>query len=482
MSRGVEPLFIKDKDISAKDISPYDICKALETVIRGNAIDGAQKIGGVWRLYFKDRDSRTNVLLKKSLVIVGKEIPLYDQNPFSTKQINPDDKKDKLTIKNIPLSVSNEEIQKMLESKNVKLASPVKYSYIRDETGSLTTYRNGDRFVYCEPFDPPLPVKQKVGDFHCLVFHHGKDTRQCRVCQQPGHKPGDEKCTGKAEPGTILAFSTYQHPLSNHYPAPVKAYGQPTPFKSVEHALFWGMAKDLEKDELAERIRNAAHAGITKSLSKEMEESDRDKWEDDNLNNISEILHEKARTCAPFRRCLIENKEKILAECTSNRKWASGLPKHITEITKPNFFPGRNLLGALLMEIEMSDLQEYEREAMANAQNTDTVDPDAATDQQSDVADSDSEATQTTADPNPKTAAQRKNEKKKAKKAAKAAAAAAAAANTPTQQNQQGSSQTGVPNRDIRNYFDPVTGKRKLQDSTPEKNAKDKVQKTEGSP
>ena len=476
ISKGVEPLFLKDRDIASQDITPYNICKALETIVRATSIDGVQKIGGIWRLYFKDKESRTNVLLKRTVTIVGKNIAIYDQNPFATKQANPDDKKDKLTIKNVPLSVSNEEIQKMLESKNIKLSSKVKFSYIRDEQGSLTGYRNGDRFVYCEPFDPPIQVKQKVGNFQCLVFHHGKDHRICKSCNQTGHRPGDEKCLNRAEPGTILAFSSYQHPLSNHYPAPVKAFDEKEPFKSVEHALFWGMATDLGQPNLAKKIRNAKHAGVAKALSKQMDEEDRDKWEDDNLDNISTILHEKAKTCAPFRRCLLENRDKLLAECTSNLKWASGLPKNVTEITQPSAFPGKNLLGALLMDIQKADLLKYEQEAADSVASAATVEDKedvlapAASSQDAEETDNIPDEEESDQDEAATPAAPSNPEKRKKKKGRRK-----------TKTTQKANDQGTKPDiRNFLNHVDPETGKRKTQDSTPEKCDKDKIQKTNG--
>ena len=43
---------------------------------------------------------------------------------------------DKLTIKNLPLSVSNDEIKNMLVSKGINLVSPVKYGFIRKDDGA----------------------------------------------------------------------------------------------------------------------------------------------------------------------------------------------------------------------------------------------------------------------------------------------------------------------------------------------------------
>ena len=132
--------------------------------------------------------------------------------------------------------MSNQEIKTLLESQGVTLSSAVKYSLMRDEDGSLTDFKNGDRYVYCQPFSPPLPKQQKVCGMQCTIYHHGKTTTECKACNIQGHRPGDEVCEAKAEEGTIQAFRGYQHPLSNHYSTPIRAFGVPEPFKSVEHA------------------------------------------------------------------------------------------------------------------------------------------------------------------------------------------------------------------------------------------------------
>ena len=111
------------------------------------------------------------------------------------------------------------------------------------------------------------------------------------------------------------------------------------------------MAIDFGLDDLADKIRNATHAGVVKSLSKEIEETERISWEERNMEAIKKLLIEKARSCQRFKDCLIENKEKILAESTHNNRWGTGLSKWLTECTKPSFWPGNNILGVMLMDI-----------------------------------------------------------------------------------------------------------------------------------
>ena len=347
----VEPLFIKESDMPTADLEPYTVARAVIRVVHRDSLDGVQRIGQLWRLYLKTAVSRLELLARRSILIQGSTVPLYEQNPFKTRQISPEDIKDKLTIKNLPLSVSNKEVASMLADKGVVLSSNVKYAFMRDEHGGLTSIKNGDRFVCCQPFETPLPRQQKICGFPCLLFHHGKSNNECKSCNTQGHRAGDERCSARAEKGTIYGFSGYLHPLSNHFMTPIRVFNEEEPFKSIEHALFWKMAVDFGLDDLAEKIRNATHAGVVKSLSKEIEETERISWEERNMETIKGLLIEKARSCQRFKDCLIENKEKILAESTHNKRWGTGLSKWLTECTKPSFWPGNNILGMMLMDI-----------------------------------------------------------------------------------------------------------------------------------
>ena len=185
----------------------------------------------------KSAQSRIELLSQRALLFQGKRVAMYDQNPSKTNQQNPDDRKDKLTIKGLPLSVSNDEVKNFLESKNIVLSSPVKYSFMRDDSGALTSYRNGDRFVYCTPFDPPLDKQQNIASFYCQIIHHGKENYSCKACNTSGHRVGDAQCVAKADDGSILAFHGYQHPLSTLFWSPLTAFGEEESFKSAEHAF-----------------------------------------------------------------------------------------------------------------------------------------------------------------------------------------------------------------------------------------------------
>ena len=358
--QSVRPLFIRERDLN-KDTTAMDLCRAITHTVQPTKLEGVQKIQNLWRIYLKDKQARLELTVKP-LVVNGQQVQLLDQNPnvtFSGSGVAAQ-RKDKLTIKNLSLSVSNDEIVKFLEEKGTTLASPVRYGLIRGEEGHLTSYKSGDRFVFVDPFDPPLPKEQNIGIFKCVVLYHGK-TLQCKSCGEFGHKVGEDIC--KAKPTVpILAFKGYTYPLSNHYPCTISKFGKT--FKTIEHILFWRMALEMDKKDLADEIYQARHAGKAKRLSKAIAaEEVRWEWEEKNSDFFKTLLIAKAEQCSEFRQCLIENRDMVIAEATPNKLWASGLSPYLTERTAPNFWPGRNLLGDLLMNLA-SELTGSEQEIL----------------------------------------------------------------------------------------------------------------------
>ena len=68
------------------------------------------------------------------------------------------------------------------------------YSYIRDEDGTRTGFKDGDRFVYCHPFDISLSRRQTIHGYPCVMYHQGRNRSNCKSCNLYGHKAGDQQC------------------------------------------------------------------------------------------------------------------------------------------------------------------------------------------------------------------------------------------------------------------------------------------------
>ena len=90
---------MKESDMPSVDLNPYVIVKALLPTVQAQYVEGVQRIGQLWRIYVNSVNIRVNLLTRGNLVINGKMVPLYEQNPFTTHQRNPQNRKNKLTVK-----------------------------------------------------------------------------------------------------------------------------------------------------------------------------------------------------------------------------------------------------------------------------------------------------------------------------------------------------------------------------------------------
>ena len=190
-------------------------------------------------------------------------------------------------------------------------------------------------------------ANRRLGCSHCTFIHHGKEP--CLTCGEAGHRVGDSCC--KAAPTqSILAFKGYIHPLSNRFPCKLSVYKKE--FRSLEQVYFYYMAREFGKHDLGARIQDCKHAGEAKKMSKDISEDEvRWEWEKNNIEVMKNLLLVKAQQCALFRECLLKNKNKLLAEATPSKLWASGLSTYVMENCFPSFWPGKNMLGALLTDL-----------------------------------------------------------------------------------------------------------------------------------
>ena len=81
-------------------------------------------------------------------------------------------------------------------------------------------------------------------------------------------------------------------------------------------------------------------------------------WEEDNLPYMMNLLREKAQTCVDVRNTMLESDDGILAEATYNTFWGTGLSSEMTKVTLPQYWPGRNVLGAMQMDLRAELLQD----------------------------------------------------------------------------------------------------------------------------
>ena len=216
----VEPVFFLNNEIyqqAGKWLDTLEVCLAVcEVVSDENYVEGAQRIGGLWRVYITNLEARVQ-LLSTGINIRGCQITLKDKNPFINVLGSEDVDTTRVYVRNIPLSYDNGEIEKALRSKSVQPLGPIKYVRARTKEGKLTNFKTGDRFVDIITPKEPLPKKIGMGIFTASVYH--KEQKQSRAdiecgnckesghirrdcpnqpvcydCSQPGHKRGSESC------------------------------------------------------------------------------------------------------------------------------------------------------------------------------------------------------------------------------------------------------------------------------------------------
>ncbi|XP_033097675.1 uncharacterized protein LOC117101745 [Anneissia japonica] len=183
--QNVKPVFIKDDDIRKKEeeyLKEEDIYFVLNTVMNCDHLVGLQKVKNLWRVYIDDHSERVKVITS-GLNIRGKHVNVHDVNPYLSGEIST-----RILLKDIPLSVRNQEITDALRKLGCNILGEVQYVKFRIK-GKLSRFLNGDRAVFVEPFKDSLPRFLKINNFNARIFHKDqKDANKCFECGLPGHR------------------------------------------------------------------------------------------------------------------------------------------------------------------------------------------------------------------------------------------------------------------------------------------------------
>ena len=167
----VLPVFVLAKQLPAAEVKEYTVYEmgtAAEKVTGFGNVDGAQRIGALWRICPKTMQGRMD-LLTKGLVLRGLCVEVKDKNPFIVTSDSGEQREIpsvRLTVGNIPLSVSNEEILQTIEKvPGLKTRSRLMDERARDSSGKLSHFKTGRRFIYINAPTNPLPKTMKIGIF-----------------------------------------------------------------------------------------------------------------------------------------------------------------------------------------------------------------------------------------------------------------------------------------------------------------------------
>ena len=126
----------------------------------------------------------------------------------------------RLVVSNIPLSYSDTEILEAIKKLGVTVFSKLIAECDRDESGKLTHWKTGRRFIYIAVPKIPLPKTVEMGPFRASLYHKEQKLQErqqdavcgrclekghkaafclapikCRQCLQEGHKAGEAACS-----------------------------------------------------------------------------------------------------------------------------------------------------------------------------------------------------------------------------------------------------------------------------------------------
>ena len=207
MDERCEPVFVKNNELPAfeqREFTTTEICAAIEQLTDFNTIEGAQRIGNLWRIYPKKEETR-NKIIEQGFVLRGIAISVYSRNPYShhKKPSYPRDSGDRhntepettrLIVSNVPISFSDDIILNAIRSLNVVITSKLIAEHDRDENGKMTHWKTGRRFVYIVVPDEPLTRSLQIGPFRAALYHKEQKSQQrqqeseCKRCLEKGHK------------------------------------------------------------------------------------------------------------------------------------------------------------------------------------------------------------------------------------------------------------------------------------------------------
>ena len=117
------------------------------------------------------------------------------------------------------MSIQSKDIQSFLSSKGIKLSSKIMFSYIRDDDGVLTKFKDGDRYAYCYPSDLEIQRKQTICGHQCILFHR-KTTRSmfrsCKVGELQNSSKENEEDTSLPDETMDLAQLSHPYSVQGH--------------------------------------------------------------------------------------------------------------------------------------------------------------------------------------------------------------------------------------------------------------------------
>ena len=138
---------------------------------------------------------------------------------------------------------------------------------------------------------------------------------------------------------------------------PCTVYYKDKCFSSSEHAYQWQKAITVGDFDAAERIFEAPDGYVAKKISLRLNKQRLDIWRRYcSVRVMKKIAQAKFESVEEFRKELIDSRGMYLIEATTDTFWGVGFLTNVAACCKPQYWPGENVMGRILMEIRDKNL------------------------------------------------------------------------------------------------------------------------------
>ncbi|VDI46178.1 Hypothetical predicted protein [Mytilus galloprovincialis] len=154
-------------------------------------LKGLQRVRGMWRIYPDSENDRETLIIKK-ITVRNKLINVYSTNPKSSEYSSL--LYLRVRVKDVPCSADDGQILRAIENEGKCTVHKLNRERLRVD-GLLTECQTGDRILFCDQLEKPLPRFIRIGKYRAMVFHKDqmpstKDNHD-NLCKLPGHKQAD---------------------------------------------------------------------------------------------------------------------------------------------------------------------------------------------------------------------------------------------------------------------------------------------------
>ena len=333
---GAEPVFVPTRKLPPEHEKQYttrEICGACEHRAGFGAVIGAQRMGALWRIYPKDNECRMKLLLS-GIGLRGALVSLNDKNPFL---IRADSGEEVLTTKcvisNIPISYSNQEIEEMIVNLGGKPRSQLLMERDRDDSGQLTRWLTGRRYMFIEVPHTPLPTKAELGPFRPSIWHYEQKRRQtskcgrcfeghlttecpngikCLQCGLFGHKKGAPECSLRSENEKIENVVSTTMDVTDDAEEEDSERDEVAEKNTMEDSVEGGESVDAVDDTMKDNADggNAGGGNMAEGCARELSST----RTEESASSLRARLHRFKRNAAPERsRSLTPSRKRKLS-------------------------------------------------------------------------------------------------------------------------------------------------------------------------